>query len=560
MPSSSTRRLAAALAVAFLATGGPAAAQTEYEFEPAVYAIRDARIHPVGSEVLERGTVVLREGMIEALGESVTIPPDAVVVDGTGLTVCPGLIDARTSLMQPAAAAQAASASPGGPPAPRPPTGYSDEQDLLRAERRAADLLQPRPADLETWRAMGFTSALVVPRGHLFLGQSALVNLAGDRAGQWLVRPSVALHVDFVIRADDRSYPSSSMGAIAFVRQGFYDALHHGAELTRLGRPAGAGRRRPEQHAGLEALASILEQRAPVIFGAPRWLDALRALQLARELNLTPVLTGVRDAYRIVPQLQASAAAVVLSLDFPQAPQQADEDADSDSLQTLRDRKRTPETAALLHSAGIPFALTTFGLQNPTDFPKRVATAIERGLPRDAAVAACTLAPAQILGVDSMLGSIAVGKIANLIVTDGELFEPKTKLRYVFVDGRRHEIKDKTAGSDPTAKIELAGTWSISLATDQGEIQITWVVQGTAGSYGGQISAMGMIFPFQSLDVQGNAVTATVDGTQAGLRGTVRFSAVVTGENIVGTVEIPGGQSATMQGTRTSGPSRRTLR
>ena len=527
---------------------------------PAVYALKDGRVVPSPGQVLERATVLIRDGMIEAVGPDVTIPPDAVVVDCTGLNVYPGLIDARTSVLQPQAPAPppGADADEGTPkPEAKPTSGYGDRLQVVRPEHRAADEMLVSDSELEKWRGVGFTTVLTVPRGKLFLGRSALIDLAGSAPGDLLVRPEVALHVAF--QTDQGRYPASMMGAVAVIRQTLYDAGHYAQELARYRQLAGRRVRRPRFNAALEALQPAVNGEVPLIFDTPEWLDALRALRIAREFNLTPLLAGVRDAYRIVPQLRDSGASVILALNFPKAPEVGDDpndaaDADHDSLQDLQDRYHCPESAADLARAGVPFALTALGLDSPADFPKRVATVIERGLSRDTALAALTIVPARLLGVDSMLGTLTPGKVANVVVTEGELFDKKSKVRQIYVDGHKLDVEEKPAGADPDAKIQLAGAWDLTVESPQGTVPVTLRIRGTSGSYAGDALAMGMTVRFNQIDAEGNDVTLTGDGAAVGLSGEIVIHVIVTGESMTGSVSLPNGESSPVHGTRTSGP------
>jgi hypothetical protein len=554
-------RTLAPFALVLLLASGAAAAGREYGYSPSVYALKDARVVPSPGQTLERGTVVLRDGMIEAVGTDLPVPEDAVQIDCSGLTVYPGLIDARTHVLQPQRSEPAAGSEEGGRRArqdeDKPKSGYGHRLALVRPESRAADLLVVQESELEKWRAAGFTTVLSVPRGKLFLGRSAVLNLAGEAAGEMLLRPEVALHVDF--QTERGEYPASTMGAMAVLRQSLHDASHYSRELARYRQLAGRRVRRPTFNAALDALVPAADGQLQVIFDAPQWLDALRALSLAREFELTPVVAGVRDAYRIVPQLRDAGATVILSLNFPKAPEAGGDpnelaDADRDSLYDLRDRRRTPDSAAELYRAGVRFALSCHGLDSPADLAKRVATAIERGLPREAALSALTLEPARLLGLDSMLGTLAPGKIANLIVTEGELFEKKAKVRYVFVDGVKLEVEEKAPAGDPSAKIEFAGTWEATVESSDGNVPVTIRVRGSTGSYSGEALAMGVTVRFSSVEVQGNAVTLLADGSSVGMPGQIEFSLVVTGESLSGSVTLPNGDTAPVRGTRTSGP------
>jgi imidazolonepropionase-like amidohydrolase len=184
---------------------------------------------------------------------------------------------------------------------------------------------------------------------------------------------------------------------------------------------------------GLEALQPVLSGDMPIVFEANSAREILRAVGLAREFKLKAIIAGGEEADQCIPQLKAAGIPVVLSLDFPK---RAATDTAPQLLATLEERVNAPKVAGKLAAAGIPFAFSSGGITNWSDFLGNAGKAVSDGLSSDAAIKALTLAPAQILGVDQQLGSIEVGKIANLTVTKGNLFDEGTKIQTLFVDGR----------------------------------------------------------------------------------------------------------------------------
>lgn len=398
---------------------------------PHVFAIRGARIVTAVGSPIESGVVVIRNGAIDAVGASVVAPSDAVVIDGSGKTVYPGLIDLGNTR----AADQ---------PAPQPPQNMRTTAELerwkrtqiLKPQARAADTVKVDDAELTRLAAAGITSVLAVPPGDVISGQSALVdvvappdepqigNIVEPRRGLIVIKPAVALHVSFPDRprATQNGYPESLMGVIAFVRQAFLDAQQY-----QLAKSA--------DDPALEAMQPAIERKMPVAFEANEARQILRALKMARELKLEPVITGARRADEVTADLKAQNVRVIYSLNYPQRPQALAPDAD-EPLSALRTRAVAPKVPGELAKAGIAFAFSTAGLSDPKDFVKNVAKAVKAGLPEDAAIRALTIGAATIAGATDRLGSIEKGKVANLIVTDGALFDEKTKIMRVFVEGR----------------------------------------------------------------------------------------------------------------------------
>ena len=409
---------------------------------PNVYAIRGARIVPVAGAPIESGTVVIRRGLIEAVGANVAAPPDADAIDGKGLTVYPGLIDLGNTR----AAEQ-----------PIPETAQNarttaelerwKRAQILKPQALAADALKPDDAELTRLAAAGITSVLALPSGDVITGQSALVNVAArpdepqigsvveERRGLFVVKTPVALHVTFPERprAGGNAYPESLMGVIAFVRQAFLDAQHY--QLERAATQRGPQWAALNNDAALEAMQPALDRKLPVAFEANASREILRALKLARELKLDPIVTGARGAAEVAADLKAQNIRVVYSLNYPQRSRALAPDAD-ESLRTLRERADAPAVPAGLARAGVTFAFESAGLAEPKDFVRNAARAVKAGLPADAAVRALTAGAAAIAGVADRLGTIEPGKIANLVVTDGDLFDEKMQVKRVFVNGR----------------------------------------------------------------------------------------------------------------------------
>jgi imidazolonepropionase-like amidohydrolase len=302
--------------------------------------------------------------------------------------------------------------------------------------------------DLTRRATAGITTVLATPPGAVVRGQSALVNVAapaedpqiGDiatpRRGTIVVKSPVALHVAFATTPSRfRAFPESLMGVIAFVRQAFLDAKHYQLEQQYYSSGKG-GATRPADDPALAAMQPAVDGKLPVAFDVDAAREIRRALAMARELKLDPIITSAREAGDVTQDLKAANARVVLSLDYPVRSKALAPDAD-ESLRVLRERANAPKAAAALESAGILFAFESKALKEPRDFVRNAARAVKAGLPAEAAVRALTINAAKIAGVADRLGSIEQGKIANVIVTDGDLFEDKTSITHVFIDGRR---------------------------------------------------------------------------------------------------------------------------
>lgn len=519
---------------------------------PSVYAITNARI-VTGTATLERGTVVVRNGVIAAVGASVAAPADARVIDGAGLTVYPGIIDANSSLaLGGGATTVAVDAGRGGrgggrgaaPTQQGTPAGAPNSLHPigLQPELNAVDLLHADEEALAGPHSAGITAALTAPSTGIFRGESAVINLAGATAQGMLVKAPVAEHIGFT-PSRGGGYPNSLMGVFSALRQTLLDAQHYAAEQAAYAKNP-RGMRRPEPDPSLDALQPVLQRQMPVVLEASSQREIERALDLAKEFNLRPIIAGGEEADKVAARLKAENVPVLLSLNFPRRPA-ASADADPEPLRVLRARVDAPKLASKLQQAGVKFAFEDGGLTTWSDYLANVGRSVEAGLPADQAVRALTLAPAEILGVGDRLGTIETGKVANLTITRGDLFTGR--VTQVFIDGNPVEMR---APANAAASL-ASGTWTITITTDEGEKPVTLqlqqvgeqlrgTIQGSLGSSqisNGSIGAGG--------DVQFTASLTMGAGTEEG-----RFSGTIEGNLMRGTVAVVGHPQATFVGTK----------
>lgn len=412
-------------------------------------AIQNARIVPVSGAVVESGTIVLADGLIRAIGARVNVPAEAVVLDGRGLTVYPGLIDAMTDF---GVASGRSAGSPGQgsgpgaavrPPTPTRPARGPADRPASTPWLQAADEFRPDARRLETWRHGGFTTIVATPSAGILPGQSAVINLSGAERTEAVVRSAVALPIGLRPQGGVGNFPGSLMGVIAYVRQVFSDTRHY-ATLSRQYTANPRGRTRPDYDRTVLALNDALTAKVPVLLPAVTVPEVERMLRFADELAVRPILYGVHDAATAAPRLAQARVPVLVSLKWPERARDADPDA-VEPLRVLELRERAPAMPAALAAQKVTFAFYSDGLTGPTEVVANVRRAIDAGLSRDAALRALTLDVAQIFGVADRLGSLETGKIANLVVTSGDLFDEQTTVKHVFVDGARFDVPDRPA-------------------------------------------------------------------------------------------------------------------
>jgi imidazolonepropionase-like amidohydrolase len=410
---------------------------------PPHFAIRDARIVTGTGAVIERGTIVMEKGIITAVGAGVAVPATAWVIDGTGLTVYPGLIDALSTVALPASLKQPRARGTRGPGAggsggqATSDSGYSrgpgDRPGTFTWVSAAAEVVASDSA-IAQWRRAGFTSVVAAPERGFFPGQAAVLNLAGDRAREMVVATPVALRANLQPGPGFAGYPNSLMGQIAYLKQVFFDAAHYDRAWAAY-EAAPVGQERPAYDRTLEPLRAVLRARTPVLYPGNLDKEIRRAFDVAEQTGTAPIVYGAQEGYRSARFLADRRASVLVNADWPEPPRDGDPEAEP-PLSTLRLRDRAPTTPAELERAGVRFALYSGGA-DPTEMLANIRRAIALGLSPDGALRAVTRAPAEIFGVADRLGTLERGKIANAVVTAGDLWNPDTKIRMVFVDGRQ---------------------------------------------------------------------------------------------------------------------------
>jgi imidazolonepropionase-like amidohydrolase len=415
---------------------------------PSRVAIRDARVFTVSGPVLEKATVLIKDGLIEAVGENIPIPAGVTVIDGTGLNVYPGLIDALSTwgIAELAAPATPAGGGRGGaqpaPTTPAPATTATPAQPQPRARGpedrpntftwvKAADLVKPSDRRIETARSAGFTTAVTFPRQGILAGHGAVINLAGENGGDMVVDPSAGLYATLTT-GGFASFPGSLMGAMAYLRQIWIDAAYYKAAKEAYAKDPVAIAR-PSYDRALEGLLEAHRLLIP----AMSHVQIDRMLRFGAEFKTPFVLYGGHEAFRAADDLKKARVPVILNVKWPAKERESDPE-EIPSLRTLQLRDKAPTTPAVLAAAGVPFAISSEGLDTPKDILKALKKSIDVGLKPADAIRALTLSAAEIYGVASRLGSIDKGKIANLTVVKGDLFDEKSKLEMVFIDGKKY--------------------------------------------------------------------------------------------------------------------------
>jgi imidazolonepropionase-like amidohydrolase len=395
------------------------------------FAIRNAHIVTVSGPDIENGTIVIRDGRIEALGANVSVPSGAQTIDGRGLSVYPGMIDVGTSLGLEEVGQGAAG------------TVDTTEVGDLNPNAKAIIAVNPHSAHMAVTRVDGITAAATLPVGGLIAGQAAVINLIGTTPLEMAVVPYAALVINYPRvsnRGGDFGGPqqapnltetlAASARQVEQIRKMLKDAEAYGRAHDAYAKDKTLPR--PDQSVVLETLVPYVRGERPVIFRADRESEIRGAIRFAEELKLKPIILGGNDAWKIASFLKDKNIPVILTgvLDLPSR--------EDDFYDTLY------ENASKLQQAGVRFCIST-GDSGPNvrNLPFQAGMAAAFGLSKVDALRAVTLSPAQIMNVGDRMGSLEVGKMANLVVTDGDLLETRTLVRHLFIDGREVKLNSR---------------------------------------------------------------------------------------------------------------------
>ncbi|MCG8460344.1 MAG: amidohydrolase family protein [Holophagales bacterium] len=501
--------------------------------QPHVHALTGARIVVAPGQVIESGNLILRDGIVEAVGADVAVPADARVWELEGLTLYPGLIESFRLRDWPMPETEDDEA----PQATHPNILVRPERDMMHHAGSEGDTKKLRDA--------GFTTAVVVPKPGLFRGSSVLLSLGDGPVARNILARGVAQNVKLTTSGD--GYPGSLMGAVALLRQTVHDARWHTAAQKAYA--ADPKQQRPEYSLPLEVLGPAAAGKAKVVMESTDLLDALRLASLAEELGLDASIVGTGEEYRRLGDVAATGLPWLLPVDFPDAPKVGDEDDLTVDTEKLLHWKLAPETPQRMAEAGVPFALTSHHLSEPKKLHPMLAKAIERGFTADDALAALTTIPARMLGIAERAGTLEAGKWGNVLVVDGELFAEKTQIRAVWIDGKHYELKET---KPPT--VDPLGTWDLVIdAGPGGQIPVTVTLTGSVESLEGTIGTAGGVLPLAEAEVSGDTVNFNFDSTPLGMPGSISFAMKIEGDSASGSGVSPQG-NFTFEGDRTGRP------
>ncbi|MES2521668.1 MAG: amidohydrolase family protein [Gemmatimonadota bacterium] len=507
------------------------------------HALVGARVVTAPGQVLNNATVVIRNGLIAFVGAGAAPPAGARVWDLKGLTVYPGFIDASGDLG-------------GDAPATGGDVGPTHWNPQVRAWFSTTSNLKDDTTRRTGLRSLGFGAALAVPRQGIFRGTASVLSLGDGGPRDRVMRPDLVQAIGFQRSfALGGMYPNSAMGTVALMKQTLMDAEWYGRAWAAHETGGRAGLP-PETSEALSALSKAVKGQQPVFFETDSEEEYLRAYKLAQEYKLVPWFRGSGQEYRLIDVLKGRTQPLVLPLTFPDAPNvSSPEAAVNVSLADLRHWYLAPTNPSQLAAAGIPFAITADGLSSLQQFLPNLRTAVSRGLAADKALAALTTVPAAMLGIDKTHGTIAVGKSANLVISDGDLFTEESSVRDVWVQGRQY-------GVTRPPQVDPRGTWTIT-SDDAGTFKTaTLRLDGPLNRIRGTIELAGrrpVNLTAVRIIAETGRLEATFAGEAIGQEGALLLAGSVRDTTFFGWLSLPNGTDARYRGSRTEafeGPAR----
>jgi imidazolonepropionase-like amidohydrolase len=407
----------ALLPASSLAQSNRATAKTKPDCATCPIALKGGKLLTITHGTIENGTIIMQGGKITAVGASVAIPKDARVIDVTGMTIYPGLIDSETNLGLVEISSEITT------------NDTNEPSEEIVPQLHVYDAFHAESELIPVSRLNGITNAIVAPaNGDTLPGQDAFIQLDGASADDMLLQRDIALPLNFTGEQrrneswDKRKFPSTRMGMAAQIRQAFLDARHYQEEWAAFDKKKEKDKP-PKHDLQLEALIPYLEGKKTIVLAAQQASDLQAAVNLAHEFNLKFVLNHISHSQPVLDYVASLKVPVIVGPIYEEP--KADERYDA-----------VYSLPAELFKRGVQISFASYSAHEVRNLPYQAGYATAFGLPYDEALKALTLNPAQMWGVSDKLGSLDVGKMANVVVANGDPLELKTDVKQVFIQGR----------------------------------------------------------------------------------------------------------------------------
>ena len=492
------------------------------------FALKNVTIVQVPGKVIEQGTLIIKNGLIQAVGKNITVPFDAKVIKADSMYVYAGFIDGASHVGIPRAEEPQGQGGRGQRPQVKDPGNPPNDIAGIQPERPVRTMLKADEKSIEDMRKLGFTVAHVVPTGKMLPGTGAIILLEGTSINEMIVKENTSLFAQFT--GAGFVAPSTTIGVMSKLRDLYFQAqqtkTHAAAYLKN---PTGMSR--PESNPVLEAFYPVIDKKLPLFMKAETAKDISRALILQSDMGYNLVLTDVKQGWDYAAQLKTIPTFLSLNLppvkevkkeekkkeDTAKSPTAAELEAEELEKRRAATMKEYEAQAAKMAAAGVVFGFSTLEAKTK-DIKGNFTRMIEAGLTTDQALAALTTNPAKMLGIDNIAGTVEKGKMANLVISDAPYFDKESNVRFVFVDGQvfEYEAKPKkkpaAAGSEEKpAKID--GKWSYTFDAGGQQMSGSFVfvqdeennISGTASSPQGAGNTN-----IENVELKGNLLTFSI--------------------------------------------------
>lgn len=526
------------------------------------YAIKNATIVQAPGKTIQNGSILIENGIIKAVGSSISIPADAWIVDADSMFVYAGFISGLSNIgvKKPEDKDERDDRKLTGNP--------TDERAGITPGKSAREMLNVNDKSVDEFRKLGFTASHSVPHDGMLPGTGSIVLLGGSNDEDMVVKDLASMYSQ--LSGAGGVYPNTVIGVMAKYRD-LYRKATQARNYENKYNSSPNGMERPAPNSTLEALYPVVSKQMTVAFKAESVKDVMRVIALQRDLGFKMTLGEVKQGWDAIPAIKSTGAPVFLSLDLPEWKEEEkkedDDESDEDAKEpteaeieekALQDRqnamiKNYYTQAGKFSSNGVRFGFSTMEVKSK-DFRTNLLKVIENGLSEDKALAALTTEPASILGVSNMMGTIETGKMANLIVSDTAYFSKDANVRYVFVDGMKYEYeakKKKKKKSGDGESVNAAGVWNYTTETPQGNGSGVITLKGSPGDYSGTITVSfnGSTNEIENVEVDGNNVSFSFK-LNMGEEITVDISMDIDGDTFEGTLSVAAFGSFPMEGSK----------
>lgn len=486
-----------------LAQVGPA--ESLHRNPPRAWALTNATIHTEPGKTIFNGTIVMRDGIIISVGKNIKIPLQTSAINMKGKHIYAGFIESWMEVDSKRDSAKL----------------EMHWNSNMRAHLKASEILIPKKEKLSDLRKLGFAVAHISLNGGIFQGSTNLISLSQKPK---VMSSAIAQTVEFKSGGwGAKEYPTSLLGAIAFIRQGFIDAQWYDkAQKIILKYPD--VNEQIEFDRSLSSLGEFLNQKKAFVFETKNEIYIDRAQNIANEFDLKLWIKGSGYEYRRINELKQNF--MIIPIDYPSKPEVTNpQTALQYSTHQLKHWDLAPDNLKKLSEQNLKFAISSSGLKNKEDFRKNLSHSIRRGLSEKDALASLTTIPAQAFGQSKRLGKIAPGYMANLAITDGNYFNENSTVQSIWIEGNKIEIS-------PEPINELSGIWTLK----EREREWTLDIDKKGSTYSAKLKKDGDSLSVQNLQILRDQISFMVNDSSYFDIGAVRFIGSIEGKKIIGKI------------------------